>query len=306
MQTVFWSYLQKFIEHLEIEKAASPLTVAGYRSDIEGFVSYCADKKGVKPDEVGLDILDPRPVREYLAHLQERGMKRSTMARKIAALRSFGKYLYSSQVTGINPVGTVSTPKKDKRLPRFLYPQEIEALLASPDPRDVLGSRDLAILELLYATGMRVGELVGLDLPDFDAEEKLVRVMGKGNKERIIPVGRRAVEAVNRYLATSRRVLASRQPASETAIFLNRYGRRLSARGVRVILDRYVKATALQLNTSPHTLRHTFATHLLNGGADLRSVQELLGHARLSTTQVYTHVTAERLKTIYDEKFPRR
>ncbi len=303
---MFLFYVKRFMEYLEVEKAASPLTMAGYKSDLEGFVSYFAQKNEVKPDEIGLEVLNPRVVREYLAHLQERGTKRSTMARKVAALRSFGKYLYSSQVTDVNPVATVSTPKKEKRLPRFLYPQEIEALLASPDPHDVLGLRDLAILELLYATGMRVGELVRMDLPDFDGEEGLVRVLGKGRKERVIPVGRRAVLAMNRYLASSRRVLASRKQGSEAAVFLNRYGERLSARGVRVIVDRYVKSTALQLNISPHVLRHTFATHLLNGGADLRSVQELLGHARLSTTQVYTHVTTERLKNVYDEKFPRR
>ncbi|HHV77123.1 MAG TPA: tyrosine recombinase XerC [Syntrophothermus lipocalidus] len=306
MGLVLLSHVKRFLEHLEIEKGASPLTLAGYRSDLERFVAHFADKRGIGTEEIGFEVLDPRTVREYLAHLQECGLKRSTMARKVAALRSFGKYLCSSQIIEVNPVATVSTPRREKRLPRFLYSQEVEALLAAPDGGDVLGLRDQAILELLYATGIRVGELVGLDLPDFDAEERFIRVMGKGSKERIVPVGARAVEAMNRYLNSSRRVLAARKQGTENAIFLNRHGTRLSARGVRNIVNRYVEEIALRLKISPHTLRHTFATHLLNGGADLRSVQELLGHARLSTTQVYTHVTAERLKNIYDDKFPRR
>jgi len=227
------------------------------------------------------------------------------MARKLATLRSFVRYLCREEVLEGNPIAAVSTPKQEKRLPRFLYPKEIELLLEAPDISRPSGLRDKAILEVLYATGIRVSELVSLNLSNLDTQSGSIKVLGKGGKERIIPMGTKACTAMDKYLQVRRKAL-KKDNGTETAVFLNKFGQRLTARSVRNIINKYVQQVALNQKVSPHTLRHTFATHLLNGGADLRSVQELLGHVKLSTTQVYTHVTKERIKTVHDKSHPRR
>ncbi len=227
------------------------------------------------------------------------------MARKLATLRSFVRYLCREEVLDGNPIAAVATPKQEKRLPRFLYPQEIKTLIDAPDTNRISGLRDQAILELLYATGIRVSELVALNLSNIDTQNGYVKVTGKGGKERIVPMGNKACQAMDKYLPARQKTIR-KEPNQEPAVFLNKFGQRLTARSVRNIINKYVQQVALNQKVSPHTLRHTFATHLLNGGADLRSVQELLGHVKLSTTQVYTHVTKERIKSVHDKNHPRR
>jgi integrase/recombinase XerC len=237
--------------------------------------------------------------------MQNQDLSRSTMARKLAALRSYVRYLCRENVLEGNPIANVSTPKQGKRLPRFLYPMETRLLMDAPDPSKPSGKRDKAILETLYAAGVRVSELVGINMADLDMAEKWIKIKGKGGKERLAPIGAQAEEAIQDYIKYGRPHLQGTAAVTD-ALFLNKFGQRLSVRSIRNITNKYVEQIALNQKVSPHTLRHTFATHLLNGGADLRSVQELLGHVKLSTTQIYTHLTKDRIKTIHEETHPRR
>ncbi|MDD2498406.1 MAG: tyrosine recombinase, partial [Desulfitobacteriaceae bacterium] len=248
--------------------------------------------------------VDHLTVRRFLAKLQAKGLSKSTMARKLAALRSFYRYLAREEIVKVNPMLNVHTPKMDKRLPKFLYYKEIEALLNAPDSTSQ-GERDKAILEVIYGGGLRVGELEGLNIVDIDFSLGYARVFGKGSKERVVPLGGAALRALRQYLSQGRKELEARSGSRQEALFLNKYGRRLSARSVRNIVDKYVAQAALNQKISPHSLRHSFATHLLEGGADLRSVQELLGHVKMSTTQIYTHVTKKQLKSVYEKTHPR-
>jgi integrase/recombinase XerC len=244
-------------------------------------------------------------VRSFLARLRDQDYSRASSARKLATLRSFFRFLLRRGQVAVNPVQAIRTPKQDKRLPRFLEYEQIERLLSAPAGADWLSCRDKAMLETLYSTGIRVSELVDLDLADVDLIGEAVRVRGKGRKERISPVGSTAIESLQRYLQT-RSAARCGPHVDQAALFVNKHGRRLSARSVRRKLDKYlVQAGIDPTHVSPHTLRHSFATHLLNNGADLRSVQELLGHRSLSTTQIYTHLTTARIKQVYDAAHPR-
>ncbi|NLO21851.1 MAG: tyrosine recombinase XerC [Syntrophomonadaceae bacterium] len=302
---VLSSHLIPFFNYLIIEKSASNLTISGYKKDLQQFLDFAAAKYHLAREDVEIEQLDHKTVREYLAFLQSRGLSRATLARKLASLRSFTKYLCREGILKHNPIATVSTPKQDHHLPKFLYPLEVQILMESPDIHTSLGSRDRAILETLYAAGLRVGELVGMNMKDIDFEEELLRVMGKGSKERIVPLGRQAKEALLHYFDYRSRMLKRCQKSSE-AVFLNRYAERLSSRSVRNIINKYMEKASLNQKISPHTMRHSFATHLLNAGADLRSVQELLGHVKLSTTQIYTHLTRDSIKEIHKNSLPRR
>lgn len=295
-----------FLNHLRIEKSASSMTLISYRTDLSQFLDYLSAQQNLPVESISKEMVTHRTVRNYMAHLQKSGFSRSTMARKLASIRSFVKYLCREEILPGNPIAAVATPKQEKKLPRFLYPAEVEDLLNAPDMTRGAGIRDKAILELFYASGIRVSELVSLDMQDMDLMEGAVRVLGKGNKEREIPIGVKAIEALNAYIEGPRKRMQKLSQRNEKAVFLNKFGRRLTARSVRNIVNKYVEEIALNQKVSPHTLRHTFATHLLNGGADLRAVQELLGHVKLSTTQVYTHVTKDRLKTVYEQTHPRR
>lgn len=299
-------HVEGFLTHLRVEKSASGLTITGYKTDLNQFFSFISVQYKIPVEEVSRELLNHRNVREYLAFLQVNGLSRSTTARKLASLRSFVKYLCREGVLEGNPIAAVATPKQDKRLPKFLYPREIELLINAPDISTPNGTRDKTILETLYATGLRVSELVGMDIKDIDFGEQIIKVRGKGNKERIVPFGSKAREALINYIETGRNKLLQNNGDSCQALFLNKYGNRLSQRSVRNILNKYVEDVALNQKISPHTLRHTFATHLLNGGSDLRTVQELLGHVKLSTTQIYTHLTRDNIKTIHNETHPRR
>ncbi|WP_027718403.1 tyrosine recombinase XerC [Desulfovirgula thermocuniculi] len=298
-----YPYIDAFLHYLAVEKNASAHTLSGYQQDLFQGLDFFA-RRLEKPDYrvVPADV-DRSLLRAFLAELQSRGFSRATVARKLAAWRSFLRYLAREGVLEANPAGLLSAPRGERRLPKFLYADQCRALVEAPVPDNPLGCRDRALLETLYATGIRVGELVALNLGDVDLERAAVRVYGKGARERVAFLGSFAVRALKAYLATGRPALAGAR--TNEALFLNRRGGRLSARGVRKVLDKYVNQLSLELKVSPHVLRHSFATHLLDRGADLRAVQELLGHARLSTTQVYTHVTREKLKEVYRCAHPR-
>lgn len=283
-------HIEQFCNSLKAEKDVSPHTMRAYTKDLEEFLSF-TDKK---PQDI--DNLD---IRGFLASLHYRKLKKSSIARKLATIRSFFKYLHREGIVKKNPAKLVSSPKVPKSLPRFLTVDEAFALMDSPKGDTFQASRDKAILELLYSSGLRVSELTTLDINDFDIKESLVRVKGKGKKERIIPIGSKAVEAMENYLPE--RILLKKK---SQALFLNNRGGRLTQRSIRRIVDKYGRMIALKGHLSPHALRHTFATHLLHGGADLRAIQELLGHSSLSTTQKYTHVDIVHLIEVYDKAHP--
>jgi len=294
--------VQEFLSYLLVEKNCSPLTIANYEKDITAFVSFYQGRAGADFTWEGLTVLS---IRSYLAFLNEKEYARRTVARRISSLRSFYKYLVREGKVQQNPFTKVRTPKLDKRLPTFLEEVEIDDILALPD-KSLLGLRDQAVLEMLYATGCRVSELVGLTLNSVDLSNLFVLLLGKGNKERLVPIGHTCRDALKVYYARSRAVLMAKYQVKEHQhVFVNNRGGVLTDRSVRRILDKYVSALSLQKHVSPHTIRHTFATHLLEHGADLRAVQELLGHANLATTQIYTHVTTERINSVYHDNFPR-
>ena len=297
-----YAFLDNFIIYLKVEKNASPRTVEGYQHDIWQFIDFLSEELKITGERLSPDCVNHLVVRKHLALLQRNGLKRTTIARKMASLRAFFRFLNREEIIATNPIVEVATPKLQKRLPTVLYQDEVWALVQAPITRTPAGLRDRAILELLYSSGLRVSELVGVDIGGIDLAVGYVRVMGKGSKERIVPVGSFAIEAINHYLNTGRPSLVK---GGSKALFLNKDGGRLSTRSVRNIVDKYVEQISLQRKISPHTLRHSFATHLLDGGADLRSVQELLGHVKMSTTQIYTHVSKERLMAVYEKNHPR-
>jgi integrase/recombinase XerC len=295
--------LDMFIDHLNISRRASAHTVKGYSSDLVQFIAFAAE---AEDGEIKLSDVDYLLIRRYLAHLLRTGAARTSMERKLASLRAFFRFLTKKGLVEADPTIGIATPKKEKRLPSFLREEQIDLLMQVPDCSKPEGLRDRAILEMLYATGLRVSELVSLNLRDIHGSAEEIRVMGKGTKQRIVLTGSAAREALAEYLASGRSRLAGKsRHVEEKALFLNGHGARLGDRDVRRIIDKYIGSVSDSLKISPHTMRHTFATHLLAHGADLRAVQELLGHSSVSTTQIYTHVTRERMKEVYDKAHPR-
>ncbi|MFN3649126.1 MAG: tyrosine recombinase XerC [Armatimonadota bacterium] len=301
--------LDDFRHYLQVTRRCSEHTLKGYSEDLLQLVDFL---EAQEPAPEGWEGVDHRHLRRFLLHLSEHGYARRSSARKLAAIRSFFRFLSKTGRLERNPTVGVFSPKLDRPLPHALRPPEIEALLAIPDRETAAGLRDAALLETLYSTGMRVSELVALEVADVLQCRGPLRVIGKGRKERTVFLGRAALEALGDYLARGRSALlrARRKPlapgeAPPTAVFLNKNGTALSDRSVRSLLERCVRAAALSQKVTPHSLRHSFATHLLENGADLRSVQELLGHASLSTTQVYTHLTREQISKVYDAAHPR-
>lgn len=282
-------YIEKFIRYLEIEKNYSAHTVLNYRLDLDDFSRFLG--------EGNIESVDYLTLRKYLAVLKEKNLKSRSVARKLSTLRSFFRFLTREGFLKVNPILVVSSPKTEKHLPQFLTEDETSRLMESASRDDERSLRDRAVLETFYSTGIRISELVGLNNEDIDFISGIVKVRGKGKKERIVPIGEHAIRAIREYL--------DKRKKQSQAIFLNKSGKRITDRGVRDIIEKYIKLASLRQGISPHTLRHSFATHLLNRGADLRSVQELLGHANLSTTQIYTHLTTERLKNVYDKAHPR-
>lgn len=300
--------IDEFIDYLKSQKGYSPHTLRSYRVDLTQFSQFLMEKRRREGDgesRPDLESTDFEEIREYLAGLYGR-CKRKTIARKLSAVRSFFAFAEKRGFAALNPAAEISTPKQEQYIPTYLPVDQMFSLLEVPDRGNPLGSRDLALLEVLYSCGLRVSELVGLNLGSIDFRERLVRVLGKGNKERIVPIGKKAVGALREYLEAMRAVREKSGANEELSpLFLNARGRRLSTRSVENIVKRYGRDCGLPADISPHALRHTYATHLLDGGADLRSVQELLGHVSLSTTQRYTHVSLDKLMEVYDRAHPR-
>ena len=286
--------LADFLTYMEKVRGSSAHTVSAYRRDLGEYLAYIGDR------QIAMD--DPESVRSYLGHLFRGGFARSTMARKISAVRSFCRYLVREGVLKTNPCDQISTPKSPKSNPRFLSLEEITALLDSAAGDRIIDLRDMAIWELFYSSGIRVSELAGLDTGDWDPEGRHIRVRGKGSKTRIVPLGERAADRIHRYLKESGRWPMT---VDNSPVFLNRQGGRFSVRGIQKRLEKRLRDCGLDTRISPHVIRHTFATHLLDSGADLRAIQEMLGHESLQTTQRYTHVTLERLLEVYDRSHPR-
>lgn len=285
-------YVDNFIESLKSERNFSEHTIVNYRLDLMQFLSF------IEKNKLPLFSIDRSSARSALYQLESQKYSRRSLARKISAIRSFFRWLMREGKTKANPFDLISTPKLQKKLPNFLYQEEIEKLLSVQDLKKLLGKRDHAILELLYSSGIRVSEAIKLNLSDIDFDSGEIRVFGKGRKERIVLIGKFAISAIKDYLM-------EKGKGQNRAIFLNKRGERLTERSVERMIKIYAKKAGIEKPITPHTLRHTFATHLLSNGADLRTVQELLGHSSLSTTQVYTHVTKEKLKSVYDLAHPR-
>ncbi len=300
--------IDMFIETLRVERNSSAHTIRGYRADLEQFRDFLlSSNRGIdeRTGDVAMEKIDHLAIRAYLSHIY-REHKKSSLARKLAAQRSFFRYLVEEGILAKSPAEMVATPRQEKPLPTFLPVDEMFSLLACPGDPTIWGARDRAILETLYSSGIRVAELVGLSDGDLDFSLGVLRVYGKGRKERIVPFGEKARAALQSYLIQRDQMLANRTPrGGKNPIFLNRQGGRLTSRSVARILDKYLRQSGLIRKVSPHTLRHSFATHLLDAGADLRAIQELLGHVSLSTTQRYTHVSTDKLMEVYDRAHPR-
>ncbi|HEX7705473.1 MAG TPA: tyrosine recombinase XerC [Thermoanaerobaculia bacterium] len=293
----------QFLDYLTFERNVSPNTVSAYRTDLESFIAFLSeDYLTMGRDQLELARIDHLSVRAYLAHLARRKLSRASVARHLSALRTFFRYLVREGVVDANPARGVTTPKKEKHLPAVMQTSDIALLLEQPDMETPLGIRDAAWLELLYASGLRISELVGVDLDDLELRSRLVKVRGKGSKERIVPFGSKAETALRAWLATRGDLL---RDVEEQAVFLNYRGERITTRSIRRLFDGYLRGASLRAGISPHTMRHSFATHLLNAGADLRGIQELLGHASLSTTQKYTHLNDWQLIAVYKKSHPR-
>ena len=286
-------FVEKFINYLRVEKGASSHTILNYSIDLEAFALFLGDKD--------INTVDHLTLRRFLAEMRSKNYSKRTIARKLASLRTFFKFMYREGHIRINPITAISTPKLDKKLPVVLDEGKVGRLIDSTLSDDPAGLRDKAILETLYSTGIRVSELVGLDTGDIDHISGVIKVLGKGRKERISPIGDRASSAIRRYLGSRN----EKKVRDKNAVFLNKSGKRITDRSIRRIIDKHIKMASINEHISPHSLRHSFATHLLDRGADLRSVQELLGHMNLSTTQIYTHVTMDRLREAYDKAHPR-
>ena len=297
--------IQQFLEHLRYERNVSAHTLRNYQSDLEQFLHFLtADEKRKAPE---ISAIDHLTIRECLATLHTAHKSKSSIARKLAALRTFFQFLVREGMLELNPAKLVATPKLEKKLPNHLSIEEAVRFIESPDPETELGKRDRAMLELMYATGVRVAELTTLNLADVDFRNQLVRVTGKRRKQRIVPFGDPADAAIRNYLTVRDQFLlhAPISKRDDAALFLNYQGTRITTRSVGRMVEKYIRICAGMHNISPHALRHSFATHLLDSGADLRDIQELLGHARLSTTQVYTHVSMEKLIEVYDKAHPK-
>ncbi len=291
------SQIASFINYVQVERGLSPNTVTAYRSDLEKFARFCVTRK------LPLARLGREQVVDFLGRLYRQGLDSRSVARQLATLRNFFRFLLQEEVLRRDPTEHIESPRVWKRLPKFLSLGEVERLLAQPDAATLLGLRDKAMLELLYATGLRVSELVNLKVGDVQLEAGYLRCLGKGSKERVVPLGRKAVAAVEAYLRRARPQLVKRRASAH--LFLSRRGQGMTRQHFWHLLGGYVRAAGIRTRLSPHGLRHSFATHLLERGADLRSVQVLLGHADISSTEIYTHVAQERLKQVYRAHHPR-
>ena len=305
-------HLKSFLSYLRLNRHVSPHTVRAYESDVSQYLAFVASETGKKMSELGPADLDMNSVRLHIAGLNKAGKARSSVARKLSGLRTFVKYLRREEIIDHDPAAMTVAPKRDQTIPTHLSEPEMARLIETPDTGDPLGRRDRAILELFYASGLRLSELVAIDLEDLNLGDRMVRVMGKGGKERILPFNQSTVAALKAWMKDRAQILVpeskklkGKRKNSADPLFINYRGTRLTGRSVDRLLRRYVAQCSTRLGVSPHALRHSFATHLLQRGADLRAIQELLGHARLSTTQRYTHVNAAQLIDVYRKAHPR-
>ena len=302
----FDSSLTLFLEHLKYERNVSDHTIRNYTSDLEQFRDFLL--KIERRDDFPVEQIDRLTIREWMASLHSQRRKKTSVARKLASLRTFFQFLIREGKIDNNPAKMVATPRIERKLPDHLTIEEAVRFIETPDVNTDFGRRDRAIVEFLYATGIRVGELVSMNMRDIDFRERMVRVTGKRKKQRIVPFHEHALQALIHYLTTTRPLFLSNCPAAERddqAVFLNYQGTRITTRSVGRMIDKYIKQCADIHNISPHSLRHSFATHLLDQGADLRDIQELLGHARLSTTQIYTQVSMEKMIDVYQKAHPK-
>ena len=293
--------IARFLRYLLVERNASELTIKSYREDLSALDEYLAESHGRPAEPAEITSLD---LRGYVAALHEAGYAKTSVARRLASLRSFFRFAQREGLADSNPAKPLRNPRPDRKLPHFLSTEEIGRLLEAPPGDAPMGLRDRAILETTYSAGLRVSELVGSNDSDLDLEEGLVKIRGKGRRERLAPLGSFAVKAIQRWRRV-RRLSAKASKDPETPLFVNRLGTRITTRSIGRMLEKYLMLTGLDLRTTPHTLRHSFATHLLDRGADIRSVQELLGHKSLVTTQIYTHVSTAGLREAYEKAHPR-
>jgi integrase/recombinase XerC len=304
------AHLKAFLQHLALNRNASAHTVRAYESDLSQFIAHVAAEAGVKKADLEPAQLDRAAIRGFLARLHVESRSRATAARKLAAVRTFLRYLLREELIEGDPGGLVATPKREVRMPAHLSEAEMTALVDAPDTSSPLGRRDHAILELFYASGLRLSELAGLDLDDLNLSARMVRVLGKGGKERLVPFNTSTAKAIREYLKDRDALVGqvgqpSRAARHSRPLFVNYRGGRLTDRSIDRLVRRHVESSSTRTGISPHALRHSFATHLLQRGADLRAIQELLGHSRLSTTQRYTHVNAAQLLAVYRKSHPR-
>jgi integrase/recombinase XerC len=292
--------VQRFFRYLELERNASALTLKSYKEDLNSFTDYLTDRVGEIP---AVEQVDIAMLRAYVSYLHECQYAKTTIARRLACLRSLFKFTTREGLTASNPAKALRTPRIGRSLPKFLGSGQVEQLIDAPPASDNLGVRDRAIIETMYSAGLRVAELVGLNIDDWDRSANVIRVRGKGRKERIAPIGKYAAAALDRWLEV-RENSPKATTADQKAIFLNRFGKKLTTRSVGRMIERHRKTTMPETKATPHTLRHTFATHLLDGGADLRAVQEMLGHKSLTTTQIYTLVSTRRMRETYEQSHP--
>jgi len=299
--------IERYVNYLRYERNASPHTIRNYQSDLVQFRDYLT--AGMKEQVVDLASVDPLRIRGFLAHLFEREKKKTSIARKLAAVRAFFKFLTKEGMLGTNPALSISTPKLERRLPRIMTEEEMNTFLdgiaTAVQQGDPIMRRDRAILELLYASGLRVSELAGLDLRSVNFGDGMLLVRGKGRKERIVPFGSKAKQAIEDYLPVRERLMMEARKSGQPALFLNTKGDRLTTRSVDRLLKKYLRMFGMNVQASPHSLRHAFASHLLTEGADLRAIQEMLGHRSLSTTQKYTQVSIKQLMEVYDKAHPK-
>ena len=293
--------ITRFLKYLRYERNASDLTIKSYLEDLTALLEYLSETLEQIPQPVDVTTVE---LRGYVSELHEAGYARTTIARRLASTRSFYRFLQREDEIDANPAKALRNPRRTRTLPHFLSTKDIGRLLNAPPPQTPLGNRDRAILETIYAAGLRVSELVGVNDGDLDLPDGVVRIRGKGMRERLAPLGSYAVRALRRWLSV-RELSPQETSGREAPVFVNKFGRRITTRSVARMLEKYLKTTGLDLRTTPHTLRHSFATHLLDRGADIRSVQELLGHKSLVTTQIYTHVSTAGLKAAYERAHPR-
>jgi integrase/recombinase XerC len=293
--------IERFLRYLQVERNASEFTIKSYREDLVTLTNYLDESLGQMPRP---DQITPLDLRTFVAALHEAGYAKSSVARKLASLRSYFRFCQREKLCDTNPAKPLRNPRRERKLPHFLTSKEIGTLLNAPPRDEPMGRRDRAIFETLYSAGLRVSELVGINVDDMDLIDGIVRVRGKGKKERLAPLGSFAVRAIKKWMRHHQfdgPTAAKKNPP----VFLNKFGKRITTRSIGRMVEKYLKITGLDLRTSPHTLRHSFATHLLDSGADIRSVQELLGHKSLVTTQIYTHVSTAGLRAVYEKAHPR-